>query len=86
LTRESPDISPLGQSPLLVLPAVAVPDRQLWDCTGGKNQQWVPQANGTLVSAQSGRCLDVPGFDTTNGTQLAIWDCNGGQNQQWTLP
>ncbi|MBF9067253.1 ricin-type beta-trefoil lectin domain protein [Streptacidiphilus fuscans] len=58
----------------------------LWDCNGGANQQWTPQANGTLVSAQSGRCLDDPGFTTTNGTQLEIWDCNGGANQQWKLP
>jgi hypothetical protein len=58
----------------------------LWDCNGGSNQQWVPQPNGTLVSAQSGRCLDDPGFATANGTQLVIWDCNNGANQHWTLP
>lgn len=39
----------------------------------------------TLVSAASGRCLDVPGSATANGTQPVIWDCNGGANQQWTL-
>ena len=43
-----------------------------------------PPANGPLVSAQSGRCLDVPGVSTTNNTQVEIWDCNGGTNQQWT--
>jgi len=31
----------------------------------------------------SGRCLDVPGFSTTDGTQLDLWDCNGGGNQSW---
>ncbi|MFG1807588.1 RICIN domain-containing protein [Streptomyces sp. NPDC049040] len=35
---------------------------------------------------QSGRCLDVPGASTTDGTQLEIWDCNGGNNQRWTIP
>jgi hypothetical protein len=34
----------------------------------------------------SGRCLDDPAFNTTNGTQLDIWDCNGGSNQQWAIP
>jgi lysophospholipase L1-like esterase len=40
---------------------------------------------GTLVSAASGRCLDIPGGNTTNGTQPIIWDCNGGANQRWTF-
>jgi alpha-galactosidase len=41
--------------------------------------------NGTsLVSAASGRCLDVPNGNTANGTQPVIWDCNGGTNQRWT--
>ncbi|MCO8276214.1 ricin-type beta-trefoil lectin domain protein [Actinoplanes sp. TRM 88003] len=39
---------------------------------------------GALVGAGSGRCLDVPGGNTTNGTQPMIWDCNGGANQRWT--
>ena len=41
-------------------------------------------ASGALVSAASGRCLDVPGSNTTNGTQPVIWDCGGGANQRWT--
>jgi len=36
-----------------------------------------------LVSIPSGQCLDVPGFSTTNGTQLDLWDCNDGGNQSW---
>jgi lysophospholipase L1-like esterase len=42
-------------------------------------------SSSTLVSAASGRCLDVPGGNTTNGTQPIIWDCNGQTNQRWTL-
>jgi lysophospholipase L1-like esterase len=41
--------------------------------------------SSTLVGAGSGRCLDVPGRNTANGTQPVIWDCNGGTNQQWAL-
>ncbi|THA63171.1 DUF3472 domain-containing protein [Streptomyces sp. A0958] len=40
----------------------------------------------TLVNKASGRCLDVPGGDTTDGTALALWDCAGGANQQWNVP
>ncbi|MCU7729370.1 RICIN domain-containing protein [Actinoplanes sp. KI2] len=43
-----------------------------------------PSGSTTLVSAASGRCLDVPNSNTANGTQPVIWDCNGGANQQWT--
>ncbi|MHC3474464.1 RICIN domain-containing protein [Streptomyces sp. 7R007] len=38
-----------------------------------------------VVSAGSGRCLDVPGLNESNGTPTEIWDCNAGVNQQWTL-
>ncbi len=34
-----------------------------------------------LVSAASGRCLDVAGNVDTPGTALNIWDCNGQPNQ-----
>ncbi|MFF9818641.1 non-reducing end alpha-L-arabinofuranosidase family hydrolase [Streptomyces sp. NPDC014006] len=40
--------------------------------------------SGTLRGAGSGRCLDVPGADQTDGTYLQIYDCWGGTNQQWT--
>jgi len=42
------------------------------------------RSNVTIVGGQSGRCLDVPGSSTTNGTQLQLWDCHGGTNQRWT--
>jgi lysophospholipase L1-like esterase len=42
-------------------------------------------AVGTLVGAGSGRCLDIPNSNSTNGTQPIIWDCNGGANQKWTF-
>lgn len=44
-----------------------------------------PSSSSTLVSAASGRCLDVPNSSTANGTQPVIWDCNGGANQRWTV-
>jgi Ricin-type beta-trefoil lectin domain len=37
-----------------------------------------------IVGAQSGRCLDVAGASTGNGTQTQLYDCWGGSNQSWT--
>jgi alpha-galactosidase len=44
-----------------------------------------PPTGSTLVSAASGRCLDVPNSSTANGVQPVIWDCNSGANQRWTV-
>jgi lysophospholipase L1-like esterase len=45
-----------------------------------------PAGTGSaLVSAASGRCLDVPNGSTANGVQPIIWDCNGAANQRWTV-
>ncbi|MFC7844369.1 endo-1,4-beta-xylanase [Streptomyces sp. NPDC057382] len=42
-----------------------------------------PTGSGQIKNAASGRCLDVPGTSTTDGTQLQLWDCHSGTNQQW---
>jgi hypothetical protein len=59
---------------------------EIWDCNGGSNQKWQSGSNNSLVNPTSGRCIDLPNWNTTNGTQLDVWDCNGGGNQRWTLP
>jgi non-reducing end alpha-L-arabinofuranosidase len=38
----------------------------------------------SLVSAQSGRCLDDPNGTTANGTQMQLFDCNGLPAQRLT--
>ncbi|MFD3515498.1 endo-1,4-beta-xylanase [Streptomyces sp. NPDC058657] len=43
-----------------------------------------PGNAGPIRGAASGRCLDVPGAGTTDGTQLQLWDCNNRTNQQWS--
>ncbi|MFJ9425191.1 endo-1,4-beta-xylanase [Streptomyces sp. NPDC101249] len=43
-----------------------------------------PAGGGQVKGVGSGRCLDVPGSSTADGTQLQLWDCHGGTNQQWT--
>ena len=57
---------------------------QLWDCNNTGSQQWVAQADGSLLNPQSGRCLDDPSGSTTNGARLQIWDCNNTTAQHWT--
>ncbi|KJK58400.1 RICIN domain-containing protein [Saccharothrix sp. ST-888] len=50
---------------------------------GGNSQAWT-WTNGTRT--HGGKCLDVTGQGTTNGTLVELWGCNGGANQRWTLP
>ncbi|MCQ9177890.1 ricin-type beta-trefoil lectin domain protein, partial [Streptomyces sp. IBSBF 2953] len=57
---------------------------QIWDCSGGANQQWTSTDNGRLT-VYGTKCLDVPGHATASGTRLVIWACNGGANQQWQV-
>jgi alpha-L-fucosidase 2 len=65
-------------------------------CTsnGGTNQRWdfIPVGYSTagdllwkIVSESSGKVLDVPGFSTTDGTQIQQYHDNGGSNQLWRL-
>ncbi|MEV6939775.1 ricin-type beta-trefoil lectin domain protein, partial [Streptomyces sp. NPDC051132] len=42
-----------------------------------------PSGSGPLKGVASGRCVDVPGTSTTDGTQLQLWDCHDATNQQW---
>lgn len=43
-----------------------------------------PPQSGQIIGGQSGRCLEIGGSSTANGTQAQLWDCNGGTNQRWT--
>ena len=53
---------------------------------GAGLDSWIPpaQQSGMILGGQSGRCVDVPGATTNNGTQVQLWDCNGQTNQRWT--
>ncbi|WP_433731975.1 ricin-type beta-trefoil lectin domain protein [Actinoplanes sp. CA-051413] len=37
-----------------------------------------------IVGVQSGRCIEVPGGATANGTQTQLGDCTGAGGQTWT--
>ncbi|GAA0400962.1 ricin-type beta-trefoil lectin domain protein [Streptomyces luteireticuli] len=47
----------------------------------------VTTSNGPsgALKGLDGKCLDVPGGNTGNGTPVQIWGCNGGGNQKWTI-
>ncbi|MBQ1094292.1 ThuA domain-containing protein [Streptomyces sp. B93] len=38
------------------------------------------------VKGVNGKCLDVSGGATADGTQIQIWTCNNSTAQTWTLP
>ncbi len=58
---------------------------------GSSAQFWttVYQGNGwytiELTGSNPVMCLDKPGGQNGNGTQLEIWQCNGGANQKWGM-
>jgi hypothetical protein len=45
---------------------------------------WSLTVRGELFEFTSGRCADVRGASTTNGTRVQLWDCNGSVQQKWT--
>ncbi|MER7460000.1 RICIN domain-containing protein [Micromonospora sp. NPDC126480] len=62
---------------------------QLADCTGGPEQQWIPNPAGpdlvTLVNQASNLCLDVEGESNDEGAKLQQYPCHGNANQQWRI-
>ncbi|MEW9554690.1 ricin-type beta-trefoil lectin domain protein, partial [Nonomuraea sp. NPDC050783] len=55
---------------------------QLWDCTGGSNQQWT-YTSANEIKVYGNKCLDAAG--TSNGVKAQIYSCWGGDNQKWRL-
>jgi hypothetical protein len=58
---------------------------QIYDCSGGTNQQWTLTSANQLTVYGGSKCLDVPNHATAAGTRVEIWTCNGGTNQQWRV-
>jgi beta-glucanase (GH16 family) len=40
---------------------------------------------GGAITGLGGKCVDVAGANTANGTPVQLWDCNGTNAQQWTV-
>ncbi|MBN6042237.1 PQQ-dependent sugar dehydrogenase [Amycolatopsis sp. 195334CR] len=44
-----------------------------------------PSSGGPAsITGVGGKCVDVNGSGTADGTKVQLWTCNGGANQQWT--
>jgi predicted alpha-1,2-mannosidase len=56
---------------------------QIWGCDRTGAQSWVIATDGTIRTM--GKCLDVFGAGTANGTKIDLYTCNGGSNQHWRL-
>ncbi|KPI18393.1 Ricin B lectin [Actinobacteria bacterium OK074] len=54
------------------------------DRTGDADQRWLLNANGQIVSEASGKCLDVSGQATADGSKVILYSCTGGTNETWT--
>ncbi|KAJ3076839.1 hypothetical protein HDU98_011700 [Podochytrium sp. JEL0797] len=55
---------------------------QMWGANHGWNQEWLyVQETGSLHNMQNNMCLDVFGFNYSNGANVVVWPCNGYANQ-----
>ncbi|MEU9155161.1 glycoside hydrolase [Streptomyces sp. NPDC048417] len=52
--------------------------------TGDASRRWLLNANGQLLSEASGKCLDVTGQATADGSRVILYSCNSGANEAWT--
>lgn len=53
--------------------------------TAGTKPNLKPSGPVAFRGHQSGRCLDVPASQFTDGRPLQLWDCNGADAQKWRL-
>jgi alpha-galactosidase len=70
LTVRSTQASPADHTPVILAP-----------CDGSQRQ--AATFDGDAIVFQ-GKCLDLPGFQTSPGSSLAVFQCNGGTNQRFT--
>ncbi|PWK81474.1 GH18 family chitinase [Lentzea atacamensis] len=53
----------------------------IWETASGGNPN--PPTGGT-ITGYGGKCVDVAGANSANGTAVQLWTCNGTNAQQWT--
>jgi predicted chitinase len=54
---------------------------QVYSCNGTGAQSWTATSGNQLQAL--GKCLDVSGAGTANGTKVQLWTCNGTGAQVW---
>ncbi|KMS91330.1 beta-glycosidase [Streptomyces regensis] len=52
--------------------------------SGDGTQRWLLNADGQIVNDASGKCLDVSGQATADGSRVILYRCTGGANEAWT--
>ena len=52
--------------------------------TGGGGGNPPPPGNGSPIHGFGGKCVDIAGANTTNGTAIQLFTCNGTGAQSWT--
>jgi hypothetical protein len=52
--------------------------------SGGGGGGGTAGASGAVRSAFVGKCMDVSGANSANGTHVQLWDCNNTNAQVWT--
>ncbi len=52
--------------------------------TGGSTTPPPPPPGTTPIHGYGGKCVDVAGANSANGTAIQLWTCNGTNAQQWT--
>jgi hypothetical protein len=57
-----------------------------YPCYGNQYQVFnYDPVSGQIIDTLDGRCLEVSGFNTSNGAAVGKWTCWGGTNQKWTV-
>lgn len=84
----------LYQSTIDALPQIAADLRSRGLCTGmispSTGRAVAPDGTGngswtdSLRSNSAGKCIDVPGSNSANGTRVTLYACHDGANQQFT--
>jgi chitinase len=54
-------------------------------CSGVSSQKWTMKSNRTITGQPSGKCVDVRGNATADGSIVELWSCKtaGNNNQRW---
>jgi glucosylceramidase len=57
-----------------------------WGGTPGTGNPGNPGGTGGAVTGLAGKCMDVAGGSSADGTAVQLYTCNGTTAQQWTRP
>jgi beta-glucanase (GH16 family) len=62
-----------------------MPQRLVIDYVRVNNDSTGVPPVGNRITGIGGKCVDVAGANTANGTAVQLWDCNGTGAQNWTV-